>query len=100
MLVATADRYIDREFVAQGGMARVYRAHRVEPPRVVALREIPGGPGRAGRIHSESRDAQSQRALCEIDSRVPRVFDTFLSDGGWFYVEMEFIDGEDLATVI
>ena len=96
----TADRYLDQEFVAQGGMARVYRARRVEPPHVVAVREIPGGPGSADRIRSESRGAEIQRALCEIDPRVPRVFDTFVSDNGWFYVEMEFIDGEDLAAVI
>jgi serine/threonine protein kinase len=99
MLLA-ADRYVDREFVAQGGMARVYRARRSDPSRVIALREIPGGPGSADRIHSESRGAEIQRALCEIDDRVPRVFDTFVSDAGWFYVEMEFVDGEDLAAVI
>ena len=97
---AVADRYLEQEFVAQGGMARVYRARCIDPPRVVALREIPGGPGSADRIRSESRGAEIQRALCEIDGRVPRVFDTFVSDTGWFYVEMEFIDGEDLATVI
>jgi serine/threonine protein kinase len=57
-------------------------------------------PGSADRIHSESRGAEIQRALCEIDDRVPRVFDTFVSDAGWFYVEMEFVDGEDLAAVI
>ena len=96
----TAERYVDQEFVAQGGMARVYRARRLDPPRVIALREIPGGPGSADRLLSESRGAEIQRALCEIDSRVPRVFDTFVSDNGWFYVEMEFVDGEDLATVI
>ena len=94
------DRYVDREFVAQGGMARVYRARRSDPPRVIALREIPGGPGSADRIHSESRGAEIQRALCAIDARVPQVFDTYVSDSGWFYVEMEFIDGEDLAAVI
>jgi len=99
MLLA-ADRYVDREFVAQGGMARVYRARRSDSPRVIALREIPGGPGSADRIHSESRGAEIQRALCEIDDRVPRVFDTFVSDAGWFYVEMEFVDGEDLAALI
>jgi serine/threonine protein kinase len=95
-----ADRYVDREFVAQGGMARVYRARLTDPPRVVALREIPGGPGSADRIHSESRGAEIQRALCAIDGRVPQVFDTYVSDSGWFYVEMEFIDGEDLAALV
>jgi hypothetical protein len=94
------DKYDDVEFVAEGGMARVYRARRRDSGRVVAVREISGGPGSEDRIASERRGAEIQRALCGIDARVPKVFDIFTSAAGWLYVEMEYVDGEDLAVVM
>ena len=71
------DRYEDVEFIAEGGMARVYRARRRDSDRVVAVREISGGPGSEERMASERRGAEIQRALCAIDARVPKVFDIF-----------------------
>src|SRR5687768_7012854 len=94
------DKYDDVEFVAEGGMARVYRARRRDSGRIVAVREISGGPGSEDRIASERRGAEIQRALCAIDARVPKVFDIFTSAAGWLYVEMEYVDGEDLAVVM
>src|SRR5687767_12496786 len=94
------DKYDEIAFVAQGGMARVYRARTRSSGRVVAVREISGGPGSEERIESERRGAEIQRALCQIDARVPNVFDIFVSDAGWLYVEMEYIDGEDLAGIL
>jgi hypothetical protein len=92
------DRYADVEFIAEGGMARVYRATRRDNGRVVAVREISGGPGSEDRLASEQRGAEIQRALCAIDARVPKVFDVFRSTTGWLYVEMEYVDGEDLSA--
>jgi serine/threonine-protein kinase len=94
------DKYEDVEFVAEGGMARVYRARHRDTGRIVAVREISGGPGSEDRIASEERGAEIQRALCAIDARVPKVFDIFKSPNGWLYVEMEYVDGEDLATIL
>lgn len=94
------DRYADVEFIAEGGMARVYRAKRRDNGRVVAVREISGGPGSEDRLASEQRGAGIQRALCAIDARVPKVFDVFRSPSGWLYVEMEYVDGEDLSTIL
>ena len=94
------DRYEDVEFIAEGGMARVYRARRRDSDRVVAVREISGGPGSEERMASERRGAEIQRALCAIDARVPKVFDIFTLPSGWLYVEMEYVDGEDLAAVM
>lgn len=92
------DRYTDIEFIAEGGMARVYRARRRDNGRIVAVREISGGPGSEERIASEQRGAEIQRALGAVDARVPKVHDVFLSPSGWLYVEMEYVDGEDLST--
>jgi serine/threonine protein kinase len=94
------DKYEDVEFIAEGGMARVYRARRRDGGRVVAVREISGGPGSEERMASERRGAEIQRALCAIDARVPKVFDIFTSPAGWLYVEMEYVDGEDLAAAL
>jgi hypothetical protein len=99
-MIPPGDRYDDVSFVAEGGMARVYRARRRETGHIVAVREISGGPGSEDRISSEERGAAIQRALCEIDARVPKVFDIFRSDAGWLYVEMEYVDGEDLAAIV
>ena len=93
-------RYEAVEFMAEGGMARVYRARRRDTGTVVAVREISGGPGSEERLASEERGAEIQRALCLIDPRVPKVFEIFKSPSGWLYVEMEYVDGEDLAAVI
>jgi serine/threonine-protein kinase len=95
-----AELYDDVEFIAQGGMARVYRARRKESGRIVAVREIPGGTDSEPRIESERQGAEIQRALSAIDRRVPKVFDVSLSATGWLYVEMELVDGEDLADAL
>ena len=81
-------------------MARVYRARRRDTADIVALREITGGPGSGDRIASEERGAEIQRALCQIDTRVPKVNEIFKSRAGWLYVEMQYVEGEDLAAVI
>ena len=91
------DKYEDLEYLAQGGMARVYRARRQGSGRVIALREIAGGPGSEARLESEHRGAQVQQALCAVDPRVPQVYDVFFSSDGWLYIEMEYIEGEDLS---
>ncbi len=95
-----AELYDDVEFIAQGGMARVYRARRKESGRIVAVREIPGGTDSEQRIQSERQGAEIQRALSAIDRRVPAVFDVSTSANGWLYVEMELVDGEDLADAL
>src|SRR5688500_8739248 len=97
MTALLSDKYDDVEFMTQGGMARVYRARRKTTNRVVAVREIPGGTDGEDRIESERHGAEIQRALCAIDRRVPTVYDVSTSANGWLYVEMELIDGEDLA---
>src|ERR1044071_5304768 len=83
-----------------GGMGLVYRARR-RSGELIALKVIPltGTSDSAAIVRSERRGAAVQRMLAERDRHVPRVY-AFGEKRGAFVIEMEFIDGEDLSTVL
>ena len=83
-----------------GGMGLVYRARR-RSGEVIALKVIPlSQSGESDAIvRSERRGAEVQKLLGEKDRHVPRVYE-FGEKHGVFYIEMEFVDGEDLSSVL
>jgi serine/threonine protein kinase len=83
-----------------GGMGLVYRARRASG-EVIALKVIPlGHSGDSEAIaRSERRGAEVQKLLGEKDRHVPRVYE-FGEKHGVFFIEMEFVDGEDLSTIL
>jgi tetratricopeptide (TPR) repeat protein/predicted Ser/Thr protein kinase len=93
-------KYEIRQKLGRGGMADVYLAQDTEQGQFVALKLIEHSPDADTRdfMDAERRGAELQAKLAAIDPRVVRVYDYGDLDG-FFYVAMEYIDGQDLAEL-
>jgi len=93
-----ADRYRIVGLLGRGGMGEVYRADDLKLNRPVALKFLPraleNDPGRLDRFLNETRSA-----LEVTHPGVCRVHDIGDLEGRHF-ISMEFIDGEDLASLL
>src|SRR5215472_13883803 len=104
-MIAPADRHLGkyeiRYKLGRGGMADVYLAQDTELACPVALKIIERAPDQDTRdsIEAERRGAVLQARLAEIDPRVVRVY--YAGDlDHYFYVAMEYIEGQDLAVLM
>jgi len=82
-------------------MADVYLATDTESARTVALKliEHAADADTIASIEAERRGAILQASLAAIDPRVVRVYGAGDTEG-YFYVAMEYIDGQDLAELM
>ena len=93
-----ADRYRIVGLLGRGGMGEVYRAEDLKLGQPVALKFLPKAvthrPDRLARFHQEVRLARqvSHPNVC----RVHDIGET----GGQHFLSMEYIDGEDLASLL
>jgi serine/threonine protein kinase len=87
--------------LGRGGMADVYLANDTELGHNVALKliEHAADPDTRDSIEAERSGAALQGRLADIDPRVVRVFGSGDLDG-FFFVAMEYIDGQDLAELM
>lgn len=94
-------KYEIRQKLGRGGMADVYLAQDSEHGEMVALKLIEHSPDAdtCDSIEAERRGAELQAKLAAVDPRVVRVYDCGDLDG-FFYVAMEYIDGQDLAELM
>jgi eukaryotic-like serine/threonine-protein kinase len=99
-------RYEILEKVGQGAMGVVYRAQDPTIRRVVALKVLPADPGitkEASATKSRStaglfeREAQAAGAL--LHPNIVTLYDAG-RDGSWYYLAMEFIEGDTFAVEI
>jgi tetratricopeptide (TPR) repeat protein len=104
-MIAPASRKIGKYEIVRklgrGGMADVYLARDCENGGTVALKliEHAADADTIAAIEAERRGAELQAHLAAIDSRVVRVFGAGDADG-FFFVAMEYIDGQDLAELM
>ncbi|HZP92280.1 MAG TPA: serine/threonine-protein kinase [Burkholderiales bacterium] len=86
--------------VARGGMADVYLGQD-DNGRKVALKVIEKAPDSdtVDAIEAERRGSALQERLAAVDSRVVRIYETGDLDD-YFFVAMEYVEGEDLAEEI
>jgi hypothetical protein len=92
---------IDRQ-IGRGGMAMVFLARDTRPGgRVVALKVIPVGSDADARdvADAEERGAALQRQFLATSQYVPAMYDVGQTPDH-LYIAMEYLEGEDLATVI
>ncbi|MCP3982242.1 MAG: protein kinase [bacterium] len=93
-----AERYRIVGLLGRGGMGEVYRADDLKLARTVALKFLPEAmerdPGRLARFLNEARVAARV-----THPNVCRVHDIADMDGRHF-ISMEYVDGEDLATLL
>ena len=88
--------------IGRGGMGHVFLARDTrEDGRLVALKVVPDGPDEEARHRAaaERQGAELQRAFLQASPFVPRVYDVDGVDG-YLYIAMEYVEGEDLSTVI
>ena len=104
-MIAPASRrlgkYEIRQKLGRGGMADVYLARDSELDCDVALKLIEHAADADTRdfIEAERRGAELEAHLAAIDPRVVRVYDCGDVDG-FFFVAMEYIDGQDLSELM
>jgi hypothetical protein len=96
MMVDVLDGYLHPELLG-GGMSRVYRATRRRDGRVIAVKSV--GLASEDVAWAERRGAELQRQFHAVETRVPDVLD-IRSNPHELLIEMEYIDGEDLSTVL
>jgi eukaryotic-like serine/threonine-protein kinase len=89
------------EKLGRGGMADVYLAANLKSGQRVALKLVEMGEGEEARdvIEAERLGAELQRRLSLIDPRVPCIYACGELEGCLF-IEMEFVEGSDLSTLI
>ena len=94
-------KYEIRQKLGRGGMADVYLAQDVESGAMVALKLIEHSPDpdTCDFIEAERRGVVLQARLADVDPHVVRVYESGDLDG-YFYVAMEYIDGQDLAELM
>lgn len=99
----TFGRYQIIRKLAGGGMGRVFLAYDPVLNRQVGLKLIDAGGDRDSLdvVEAERRGAtlQDQLAKREASGRVAQIFDIGDRDG-YFYIAMEYIEGEDLSELI
>ena len=87
--------------LARGGMADVYLGRDEDTGVTLALKLIEHAydPDTLDSIDAERRGSTLQERLAAVDSRVVQIYGTGDADD-YFYVAMEYIEGEDLAEII
>ncbi|MGE5814900.1 MAG: protein kinase domain-containing protein [Acidobacteriota bacterium] len=92
---------ITRE-IGRGGMAVVFLALDSRTGRQVALKTVPQGNDREARevLEAERYGAELQKQFSQVNDHVPAVFEHGTDESGYFYVAMEYLDGENLSEVI
>jgi serine/threonine protein kinase len=88
--------------VGRGGMALVLLANDTRTGRHVALKLVPQGTDREARdiLEAEQWGAELQKQFSQISSHVPAVYEYGADESGYFFVAMEYLDGENLSDAI
>jgi len=104
-MIAPASRKLGKYEIlrklGRGGMADVYLAQDTEADRTVALKLIEHSADADSRdaIEAERRGAELQARLAAVESHVVGVFE-YGDVESFFFVAMEYIDGQDLAELM
>ncbi len=89
------------EKLGRGGMADVYLAVQTGNSRRIALKLVEMGPSEESHeiVGAERLGAELQRRLSMVDPRVPSIYACGELEG-YLFIEMEFVEGSDLSTLI
>ncbi len=89
------------EKLGRGGMADVYLAMNRKSGRRVALKLVEHGAGPEAQevVEAERLGAELQQHISQAEPRVPAIYASGEIDG-YFFIEMEFVEGNDLSSLI
>jgi serine/threonine protein kinase len=87
--------------IGRGGMAVVFEATDSRDGRRVALKLVPAGTDEDARevLEAERWGAKLQEQFSRISQYVPVVYEHG-TEGGYFYIAMEYLDGRNLSEVL
>jgi predicted Ser/Thr protein kinase len=85
----------------RGGMADVFVATDTRDGRRVALKLVPVGDDQEARqiVEAEREGAEYQKQLWQVYRQVPEVYE-YAVDESYFYIAMEFLEGQNLSELI
>jgi predicted Ser/Thr protein kinase/tetratricopeptide (TPR) repeat protein len=85
----------------RGGMADVFAASDTRSGRRVALKLVPIGDDSESRhiVEAEREGAEYQKQLWQVYRQVPEVYE-YGNDDSYFYIAMEFLEGQNLSELI
>lgn len=85
----------------RGGMADVFIANDTRTGRRVALKLVPIGDDHEARqiVEAEREGAEYQKQLWQVYRQVPEVYE-YATDDSYFYIAMEFLEGQNLSELI
>src|SRR5688572_13943680 len=85
----------------RGGMADVFAATDSRTGARVALKLVPIGDDEEARqiVEAEREGAEYQKQLWQVYRQVPEVYE-YAADDSYFYIAMEFLDGQNLSELI
>jgi serine/threonine protein kinase len=87
--------------IGRGGMAVVFLANDSRADRHVALKLVPTGSDREAQevLEAERWGAKLQEQFSRVSRYVPAVYEQD-TDGSYFYIAMEYLEGRNLSEVI
>jgi serine/threonine protein kinase len=87
--------------IGRGGMAVVFVATDSRDGRCVALKLVPVATDHDAQevLEAERWGAKLQEQFCRISQNVPIVYEHG-TEGGYFYIAMEYIDGRNLSEIL
>jgi serine/threonine-protein kinase len=87
--------------IGRGGMAVVFFATDRRDDRRVALKLVPTGMDRDAQeiVEAERWGAKLQEQFCRISQNVPVLYEHG-TEGGYFYIAMEYLEGRNLSEVL
>jgi eukaryotic-like serine/threonine-protein kinase len=93
--------YVVRGPAGRGGMADVFVANDSRTAQRVALKLVPLGDDHDARqiVEAEREGAEYQKQLWQVYRQVPEVYE-YGSDESYFYIAMEFLEGQNLSELI
>jgi len=87
--------------IGRGGMAVVFSATDSRDGRRVALKLVPAGTDRDAQevLEAERWGAKLQEQFCRVSENVPVLYE-YGTEGGYFYIAMEYLDGRNLSEIL
>ena len=87
--------------IGRGGMAVVFLATDSRNDRRVALKLVPIGTDREAHevLDAERWGAKLQEQFCRVSRNVPVVYEHD-TEGGYFYIAMEYLEGRNLSEIV